>query len=161
LGQKRAAQEFSYRADQESLADQIYSSMCVLYDAKDDEEAEGQEDEQLTETDAHEALAENLEPASQNAEEVSVEPAAPAKQYRAVLSGFPASLVQDAKNMVARLTKKGYPVELVEHTSINKNVTKKWYQVITKPYASREELEKIKPYLAKFGYVKEQSIKIV
>ena len=38
LGKKRAAEEFSYKADQESLADQIYSSMCVLYDAKDESE---------------------------------------------------------------------------------------------------------------------------
>lgn len=158
LGQKRAAQEFSYRTDQESLADQIYSSMCILYDAKDDEEVESTEEDQSIEA---EPVIEGSEPTPSNTEEIIVEPTAPGKQYRAVLSGFPASLVQDAKQMIARLSKKGYPVELIEHTSTHKNVTKKWYQVVTKPYASREELEKIKPQLAKFGYVKEQSITIV
>jgi hypothetical protein len=52
LGKQSAAQEFAYKADQDSLADQIYSSMCVLYDVKDenDESAENSEDGEISES---------------------------------------------------------------------------------------------------------------
>ena len=162
LGHKRATQEFSYRADQESLADQIYSSMCILYDSKDEEETESTDEDQTLESDGiAESVEASPEISSEVLPEVSTSAITPEKQYRAVLSGFPASLIDNAKQMIARLNKKGYPVELVEHTSTHKKISKKWYQVVTKPYASREELEKIKPQLAKFGYVKAQSIDIV
>ena len=154
---KKAAQEFVYRADQESLADQIYSSMCILYDAKDDDEQESSDEEHNVE---NEQLAESAESSQETIAEVAIESTAPQTKYRAILSGFPASLHEDAKKMVTRLTHKGYPAEIIEHTSIHKKITKKWYQVVTKLYVSKDALEKIKPQLAKIGYVKEQSIKI-
>ncbi len=161
LGQKRAAQDFVYRADQDSLADQIYSSMCVLYDPKEEEEPESSEEAETSETESPLEPNESVEAKDDAMQEVASEPVLASKQYRAILSGFPASLLDDAKKMVSRLTKKGYPVELVEHISTNKKISKKWYQVVTKPYSSKEELEKIKPQLAKIGQVKEQSIDII
>lgn len=161
LGQKRAAEDFAYRADQDSLADQIYSSMCVLYDPKEDEDSENGEEAEVSDMESAAETTESSENKDEPAPEIVAEPVVAQKQHRAILSGFPASLLENAKQMVSRLTKRGYPVELVEHTSTQKKISKKWYQVVTKPYSSKEELEKIKPQLAKIGQVKEQSIDIV
>lgn len=159
LGQKRAAEDFAYRADQDSLADQIYSSMCVLYDPKEEEESESSEEAETSETETAGETNEPAEVKEDTVQESATEPPASQKKYKAVLSGFPATHLADAKQLVTRLTHKGYPSELVERTSSYKGKSKIWYQVITKS-ASREYLEKSKSQLAKIGYIKEQSIKI-
>jgi hypothetical protein len=162
LGQKRAAEDFAYRADQDSLADQIYSSMCVLYDPKEEEESESAAEE--ADTSETESAGESSEPSEvkdETMQEVAAQPVVAQKKYQAVLSGFPATHLADAKQLIARLHTKGYSAELVEHTSTHKKITKKWYQVVAK--GAQAYLEKSKSQLAKIakiGHLKEQSIKI-
>lgn len=162
LGQKRAAQDFVYRADQDSLADQIYSSMCVLYDAKDEEDADNGAEEPESSLDVESAVEESTESAQVKDEpmqEIVSEPVVEQKKYKAILAGFNASHLADAKQLVSQLTNKGYPAELIEQTSIHKGKSKVWYQVVTKS-ASLAYLEKSRSQIAKIGYIKEQSIKI-
>ena len=133
--------------------------MCILSDSRD-EEAENGDDVDS---------AELSEPATETGGEIAqvsetasvIKPAIDSgKQYRAILSGFSAAHHDDALKMVNRLSSKGYPAEIIERVSMNKKGSKKWYQVVTQPYASNEELEKIKPQLARIGYLQEQNISI-
>jgi hypothetical protein len=160
LGQKRAAQDFVERADQDSFADRIYSSMCVLYDSKEEEESENAGDEADSSSDVESPIesADSVQLKNESLQEITV-PITEQKKYKATLAGFNASHLADAKQLVARLTHKGYPVELVQQTSTCKGNSKVWYQVVAKS-DSKEYLEKAKPKMAKIGFIKEQSIEI-
>lgn len=152
LGQKRATQEFLYKADQDSLADQIYSSMCVLYDAKDDGDENAESADEADNIDVPEVVQIKDEPQTG---------AVPTKKYQAALVGFPASGAAEGKKLVARLTAQGFPVELVERasaTSKGKKIT--WYQVVTKPYESKSALETAVQQIAHNEHIKEKSISI-
>jgi len=43
LGQKNAVERFSNKVEQESFADQLYSSMCTMHENKDNEYNESEE----------------------------------------------------------------------------------------------------------------------
>ncbi len=157
LGQKKATEEFTHQIDQESLADQIYSSMCIMNDTKD-------EAEDVPENGTDEA---EISESTENKEEITTAPstatdmASSKKVYKATIAGFSAQHMEDGKKLVSRLTFHGYPCELVEKFSRTpKGKTVVWYQVMTKPYDSLDQLEKAKPFIAKVAYVKEKSISI-
>lgn len=155
LGKKRAAQEFSYTVDQDSLADQIYSSLCGLYEVKDNEISPEQEEADEESAPLSSEISENSSP-----QENSNGPIGGAAQYRAIIAGFSSSNVVAGKDLVARLTNSGYPCELVERFSRAKGKTVVWYQVATKPYESSLSLEKVKPKIAKLAHVSPASIHI-
>ena len=161
LGKKRAAQEFSYRIDQESLADQIYSSMCVLYENKDESE-EMDQSPQESSSDSISEAPEAIVPKSefQDVAGASTQESITGPRFRAVIAGFPASDVNAAKDLVARLTSNNCPAELIERFSRTGSKTIVWYQVVTKLYPTAQEVETIKPLIAKLAHVKEKSIKI-
>jgi hypothetical protein len=159
LGQKKAAEEFSFRADQDSLADQIYSSMCVLYDAKDESE-DASESDSGDEVELNEML-DSAEPKDDRAHTEIAHPAVPQKQFIATIAGFGSGNCAEGKKLVQQLISKGYPVELVERSSKTaKGKTVIWYQIITKPYASKDSLELAIRDIAKLAHVKEKSISI-
>ena len=152
LGKKRTAEEFYYRADQESLADQIYSSMCVLYDVKD----EGDE----LNSENSEELAQNSEETSEEEQKEKEEPVAIKKGYHATVAGFSSSGLADAKKLVNQLTSSGFPAQVVQRESKAKGKTVTWYQVITKAYDSYDEIEAVRPKIAKLAHVSQKSIRI-
>ena len=155
LGKKRAAQEFSYRIDQDSLADQIYSSLCALYDSKENEISQEQEEVDEESPPSSSEISENT-----FSQADSHEPLRGGTQYRAIIAGFSASKVGAGKDLVARLTNCGYPAELVERFSRTKGKTVVWYQVATKPYESSLALENVKSKIAKLAHVAPMSIHI-
>lgn len=130
LGQQKTVEEFSQKVDQESLADQIYSSLCTLYDIKPEEESDEQENaaEQSTETELNTVSAEQLNHDS------SPEHAQPEQQkikhYYAKLAGFGSQ--KAAYAFQERLAKKDISVEIKKIQSRTKKgrvIT--WYQAIT------------------------------
>lgn len=135
-GHKKAIEQLSYRLDQDSLADQVYSSMCGLYDNKDDtenEEAESQEEPQ-EETSAVQAPA--------VAQPVVVDTPKPSKipGYFAQLAGFGTQMA--AQKLADRLNGKGISVRVTTRESTSSQGKKiKWYQVVTHPALSKKELE--------------------
>lgn len=157
LGKKKAIQEFSYHVDQESLADQIYSSMCVLYDAKDDNE----EDEDAQEENE---VAEVSKGSDQKEELVSVTSAKVVdnqKNYKFTLAGFSSAQHDEATKMVARLTKKGFSAQVNEipsKTSKGKIIT--WYQVVANVMSGQEEFDMTLQDIAKVAHVNKKSIRI-
>jgi len=149
-GQKNAAEHFTYRLDQESLADQIYSSVCGLYDNHTD--ADGAEEAESSEKpEAPEEVKES--PSTEEAPGVVAQPVpvavqkTPEKQYYAQLVGF--NTEPAAQKCLDRLKKSGYRVTLEKRSSTSKGGAKvAWYQVVTVPYSDKralvEVVEKIK-----------------
>jgi hypothetical protein len=150
LGQKRAVEEFSHKLDQDSLADQIYSSMCVLYDVKDENE-DGVENDMNEEAEEKEEL-----PQESGAESVVAQ-----NKYKVTIAGFSAANSAAGKKLVAQLKNKGYEAELVEIISKSakgKSVT--WYQAIVICTSSPENMDTIKHSIAKIAHVNQKDISI-
>ncbi|MFZ5954481.1 MAG: hypothetical protein ACOYT8_05285 [Candidatus Dependentiae bacterium] len=133
LGQKKAVDEFSQKVDQESLADQIYSSLCTLYDIKPEEESEEQESssEQVVESEpVTDAKASSVEHISITNADKHLEEVKPIKHYYAKLAGF--GTQKAAIAFQERLAKKDIIVEIKKIQSRSKKgrvIT--WYQAIT------------------------------
>ena len=130
LGQKKAVDEFSQKVDQESLADQIYSSLCTLYDIKPEEDS----DEQETSTEQSPEHETNSMPADQSNDVAGSEQPAAEQQkvrhYYAKLAGFGSP--KAAYAFQERLAKKDIVVEIKKIQSRTKKgrvIT--WYQAIT------------------------------
>ncbi|BDC34560.1 hypothetical protein Noda2021_05180 [Candidatus Dependentiae bacterium Noda2021] len=148
LGQKKALTEFSHKVDQESLADQIYSSLCVLYDVK----SEDTNDEQETvASDSIQTLSSegNQESAPLEVAETSEQEPQPTKHYYAKLSGF--GTQKAALAFQKRLSEKDICVEIKKIQSRTKKgrlVT--WYQAITPMFTDELAflgvIERIKAY---------------
>lgn len=130
-GEKKSAERFLQRIGQDSLSDQVYSSICSLYDSNG-------ELEQNTENDTLEIEEYAKEGNNQEAQETIVE-AVSKVEYYAQLVGF--STAKHAQQFVERLSKKG----IVTHVQERKSRTARgkiinWYQVVTDPYTNRAAL---------------------
>ena len=156
-GQKSAAEQFTYRIDQESLADQVYSSLCGLYDNKTEPETGGQADEDAEKIE----LAEDIEVApgataiesSLIQEQESINGPA----YYAQLVGF--GTRGAAEKCIERLAKAGYNVALEERISKNKRgVTITWYQVVTSHYGDKSGLLADVEHIKKLEKIKDVRI---
>lgn len=158
LGKQKAAQEFSYRADQDSLADQIYSSMCILYDAKDEND-DGEENETDSESDQNSDESEKKEEILAPEENQPADAPVNEKKYFAALAGFSSATLAEGKKMMQRLKAHGFDVQMVERTSKTvKGQTKTWHQLITAVCANKDELQQIVSQIAKREHIKEKNI---
>jgi hypothetical protein len=155
FGKKNATEEFLYKTDQDSFADQIYSSMCVLYDAKDENEdgAQNADDGENNE------VTELIEQKEENIAKVTPPAQSSQKKYTVPLAGFSASRKIHGQAMVDRLNKKGYSAQLLEVPS--KTVSGKkiiWYQVTVEFSAADDTLDTIKHEMSKIAQVNEKTI---
>lgn len=149
LGQKKALTEFSQKVDQESLADQIYSSLCVLYDVKPED---SQDDQETVVADSQTSLpVEGSQETASSSEvvESSEQETQPTKHYYAKLSGF--GTQKAALAFQKRLSEKDICVEIKKIQSRTKKgrlVT--WYQAITPMFTDELAflgvIERIKAY---------------
>ena len=131
LGKKQVMDELVYKLEQDSFADQLYSSSCLLYD---------QDAEQLQEkTDADQAeVAAAEEPPCED--ELSFnQPEMQGPQYRAQLIGFG---TRAAAEQFAHRVNRYANVEIINRestTAKGRSIT--WYQVVTSPFSDRNELQ--------------------
>jgi cell division protein FtsN len=159
-GTRQATDQFISQLDQDSLADQIFTSLCAPDEYPDtaadnlQEEETDQPSEETQETlvapeqmsselPAHSAatVQDNIPTqAPVIAEQQKIEQIEPAeKQYYAQLIGF--GTKQAAQQFVHRLEKKGISVAIkTRYSKTAKERQIAWYQVITKPYANKQEL---------------------
>lgn len=167
-GQKNAAEQFTYRVDQESLADQIYSSMCGLYDNKSENDAaeESEEAEKIESSENVQAPA--VQPVEKKPEQVA--PSKPSQveapvaagsskssSYYAELAGF--STQQAAQKCAKRLENKGISVLVKERQSkTSKGAKVSWYQVVTRPYTDKEALRESVVAIKKIEHIKDVRI---
>lgn len=148
LGQKNAIDKFAHKIEQESLADQIYSSMCALYDS---DELQSSQTAELSETDD----SESTESADQEQDAASEEPGATepllddndqeeevrVKHY-AQLVGY--SSLKSAEQFARKMAAKNIKVQVKKrHSMSSAGKVRYWYQVVTMPYEDKAELERV------------------
>lgn len=158
IGKHHALEQFSETLDQESIADKIYSSLYATYEGKPGVDSL-QADIQDALPDA--SCKQDLDPEDQETDDAgSSKTTASKPAYYATLIGFSAK--SSAEKYAEHLTKLGYAIEL----KICKSVTSKgrlinWYQILTKQYESRTELEALVATLKKREYLNNISIMTV
>jgi cell division protein FtsN len=135
FGSQYGAQEFADRAEQESFTDQIYASLCVTPQDKDENVCVALEENNGIEQ-AVDAEAISIE---QNDTQITTEPNKSQEQFYAQLIGFGTS--RAAHNFVQRMEKEG----ISTHVKTRKSKTAKgkvisWYQVVTEAYNNKAEL---------------------
>ncbi len=144
LGQKNAINHFSNKVEQESFADQLYSSMCMMHENKDNEINEGEENvvvqadqpgvRQAVQVAAQDNISEVVEEALVKNE--------PQKQYYAQLVGFGKKTT--AQQFVQRLRKKQIDVIVnTRRSKTSKGKTVSWYQVVTQKFDNKDNLNEL------------------
>lgn len=157
LGKKQAVDHISYKIDQESLTDHVYSSMYALYDSKapnaSSDNIEPGEEIEIAEADSatEEAILDQaIDTAAQvkineNGSEQSSEFVAEQKdghEYYAQLVGF--SSQQAAQQFIKKLALRDITAHIKQRPSKTaKGRTVYWYQVITESFTNKEELLKL------------------
>lgn len=160
VGKHQALEQFSHVLDQESIADKIYLSLysgkasgeSYEYNETSTKEDEIASKESVNDNDTAEnqLLTDNSSVASQ--EKIPGD-SQKQSQYYATLIGFGSELA--AKKYIDKLAKRGFPLLIKERTSATtKGKVRSWYQVITRTYASREELEAVVAILTQREHLK-------
>lgn len=151
IGQRKALERVAHTVEQDSLADQISSSLYSLYDTKvngeeaDDVDVSGELALEMTSTNTG-ALSE---------EHVAGESAVvePSERYYAQLVGF--GTAKAANAFARRLQNKSMPVKV--NTRRSKSAKGKiisWYQVVTHPFDTKDELETLVEKISKEERIK-------
>ncbi len=145
FGKKQMVDQFVVKAEQDSFADQIYASLCALYD-QGPEAPVAQRDEipiaiQEKTVKKENSAGAQSEKKSDAIPQVSiVVDSISSTQYCAQLIGFGTKKAAD--NFAQKLQKKGI-FALVKirksQTALGRQTT--WYQVVTKPFSDRKALE--------------------
>lgn len=147
LGKRKAVEAFSHTVDQHSFADQIYTSMCSLYDAPTSDNSvkeEPSQKEALITLAAQETALEKPEPETTTKQSAQV----PSKQYMAQLIGF--GTQKAAEQFKNRLCKNDMPVKIIKRQSKTaKGKVTTWYQAVTHKYDDKHKLETIVDQIAK------------
>jgi hypothetical protein len=135
IGQRQAIEQFSSQIDQESLADTIYTSLYSLTDNHALDTSASQEASQLSDTDV------SLQ-SQQEQTKVAGELNPSAKKHYAALAGFGSQ--HGAALFAHKMNNQGIPVSIKTRYSKTMRGRKiAWYQVVTAPYDSRDELQEI------------------
>ncbi len=152
FGKKQMAEQFIMKIDQDSFADQIYSSLCALYDgeepvtkgllvAENDAATPAKETVPLVDMVATTTTEESVSMAEQLG-------AKSGPSYYAELIGY--GTRKAAELFVQKMNKKSISVELKERKSVTAQGKKReWYQVVTGRHKNRENLERITDRLAR------------
>lgn len=186
FGKKFMVEQFVAKIEQDSFADQIYSSLCALseYDPEELRALAAQDQGAVVQDaweDADQEVSDNINvplvhnemmqpqesSESENVDDQIVlqndpivaqseEPIA-TKSYYAQLIGYATEAA--AKNFVARLERKKISTVIKKHTSkTGKGVQRPWFQVLTCNYSDRDELQKLVDRIAKEEKLKGVSI---
>ena len=143
LGQKNTVDHFSNKVEQESFADQLYSSMCMMHENKDNELNESEEVVvvQVEQPEISKATQVVTQAPVQEAEKSLVNDE-PQKQYYAQLVGF--GTEKAAQQFRQRLRKKNIDVIVNRRRSkTSKGKTVSWYQVVTQKFNDQDNLNNL------------------
>lgn len=146
MGKKRSMDQLNYKIDQESLTDNIYSSMYALYDGKVKPESADtiDPDEEVAENDSTEdsALEQTIDVLSH--EKISSEVTAPISisdghEYYAQLVGFNSE--RTAQQFVQKLAQRDITAHIKQRSSKTaKGRMIYWYQVVTETFSNKGDL---------------------
>lgn len=179
LGRHQAVEQFSHALDQESISDKIYSSLYASYEGKtgieipetdkaetsNTDEAVVDESPVVSKTEPAGELVLNNDAALENKPVQAEIPDHPTKKVAQSASTYYAPLIgfgsqKSALTYVNRLMESGFPVELkLRSSKTAKGRVIRWYQIVTRPFTSRNELEKLIATLEKKEHL--TNVKIV
>jgi len=142
-GEKKSAERFLQRIGQEAFADQVYSSVCSMYDSENEIEVRSENGNEGYQEESDKTQ----EVVKKEAQQEIIQEINPKVAYYAQLVGF--GTAKKAKQFVERLTRNGIVAHVRERKS--KSARGKvilWYQVVSDPYTNKDALislvEKIK-----------------
>ncbi len=149
FGKKQMVDQFVVKAEQDSFADQIYASLCALYD-QDSESITTMAQRDKTPIVIQEEAIEKKASAVIQPEksdiptQVSIvadsDRGVSSLQYYAQLIGYGTKKAADS--FVQKLQKKGVPALVkIRRSQTAQGRKTTWYQVVTKPFSDRKALE--------------------
>lgn len=153
-GKRNAISQFCMGVEQSSFADRIYTSMCELSETEvpttQDTVTASADSAAITAVDADDgtdgeepvsALGQDLQGEQVGAVAAAVPAdATPTVSYHAQLAGYGSQ--QHAEKFVQKLRKKGVAASVETRNSKSaKGKTRSWYQVVTKDFTNKNELE--------------------
>jgi hypothetical protein len=137
-GKRIALGSLIEKVTKDSFADQIYTSVCSLYD-------------QYPESSTTDQISVSPEEASETEQLSTAEK--PEKQYYAQVIGF--GDIKNAQDFVARAKHKGFELTVekkVSKTTKGKSIV--WYQVVTAPVVNYDEMKNIVDRISKEEKIK-------
>lgn len=148
-GKRAAIEQFCQHIEGESFADQIYAAMSLNIDNEGDGEKADEEPEEVHAPEAadQDVAEEAVSEEKAGNEDQGARESKSNTQWYAQLIGFKSH--QEASLFCSRLAKRDIPVIIKERlstTARGKKVT--WYQVVTKIFDSKSDLEKLTDALA-------------
>ncbi len=169
LGKQHMVEHFVARVEQDAFADQIYSSLCALYDQEpdNDEDDAGGDSAVAAVTEERSdvqdvAVAEQDEVSNGTFDEfktMSAPVVQETKKYYAQLVGF--STKSAAQQLVKKLANKKITVVIQSRESNTaKGKKTQWYQVVTEAFDDRVQLAKIVDRITKEENIKGAQIRV-
>ena len=149
FGKKHMVEQFVAKAEQDSFADQIYSSLCALgdYDVESIRslelvESDKDSDAAISHTQEAPALLSEEEVAMASSSSEEAISTIPTTQYLAQLIGF--GTEGAARRFYRKMKERHVSVIVKERVSVSAKGNKRtWYQVVTEPHEDRDILEKL------------------
>lgn len=153
FGKKYMVEQFIAKVEQDSFADQIYSSLCALGDYDPEElRAIAIQDQEQVEQNVYDLPTQELVQADAEEESIGVSDSnecAPvvvlpenSQAHYAQLIGYGTEVA--AKKFAHRLLQKDIPVQVKKRISKTpKGKQRTWFQVVTQDYSDRNELDKL------------------
>ena len=137
IGKKHTMEQLVANMEQDSFADQVYSSLCNLYEY----DAQAMVVAHQEATDQEMPVGESpLEEAQEQEAEETMEEQADGPAYAAQLLSY--HVRRHADDFVQKLAYKNIPLKVRARKSVTAGgEAKEWYQVVTKPYVDRDELQ--------------------
>ena len=166
IGKKHVMEQLVAKLEQDSFADQVYSSLCELYDYDDQQAVDTVADQtdcsqELSEEHVNEVLFSPL-PVAETSSDAFQGPAIAQSevvlpQYFAQLIGYQSKRYADM--FAKKMEKKNIPVLVKIRKSITaRGKTKEWYQVITKQYTDWQELQAVVDRVSREEKIKDARI---
>jgi len=154
-GKQNAVSQFCMSVEQSSFADRIYTSMCEISEPEipTTSDTVAANDEQITEVVAVSETQKEVEPSAETVPLVAsvvqeAVVAQPTISHYAQLAGY--GTTQQAEKFAQKLRKKGLPVKVEARKSkSSKGKAKAWYQVVTKDFTDKKELETLVARISK------------
>lgn len=143
IGEQHSLYLFTQKIEQESLSDQIYSSLCVLYDADEDHDMQvamlPQATDEMVVQESIKAYADDQMLSTQLDAQVTV-PSDPCASYYAQVIGF--GTYKAAERFVSRLAQRDIKTSIKKRQSRTASgKIRFWYQVVTDVYTDKAELD--------------------
>jgi hypothetical protein len=155
-GKRHTVEEFSAQFHQESFADQVYSSLCTLYEPEKEVTTQLENQPTPAVSIPQPTCAEKNAGATESAT-IALPINTPLREYYAELIGF--GTQKAAEKFAQSLQKKAI------NTNVKKRLSKTakgrkvyWYQVVTDRFVSRETLERLVDRIAREEKLKDTRI---